>query len=199
MRLGIFGGTFDPVHIGHLVIAQVALEEAELDQVLFVPAGVNPLKVGSKTTDGRHRLEMVRLAIADHPQFAVTDWELRQTGPSYTVHTLEYIRSRHPDDELFFIIGADNLHLLPKWRSAERIAELATILALTRPRYDLGAGKELAQTLSPTLAAQVRCIDIPGLDVSSTWLRERFVKNRSVKHLLPDQVIGYCKENKLYE
>ena len=199
MRLGVFGGTFDPIHIGHLVIAQVALEEAGLDQVLFVPAGVNPLKVGKAVTAGEHRLAMVQLALAGQPQFAVTDWELRREGPSYTALTLEYIREQHPDDELFLIIGADNLQILPRWRHVKRIAELATILALTRPGTDLKASADAAREQLAGLSSRIRLVEIPGLDISSTWLRDRLVKNLSVAHLLPAEVIGYCKENKLYE
>jgi nicotinate-nucleotide adenylyltransferase len=199
MRLGVFGGTFDPIHIGHLLIAQVALEEAQLDRVLFIPAGVNPLKVGKKAASGEHRLKMVELAIAGTPQFAVSDWEVRRPGPSYTVDTLQYIREQHPDAELFLIIGADNLKLLPRWKQIERIAEMATILALTRPGTDLRESAERAVEMLSSLRSRIRLVEIPGLDISSTWLRDRMVHNRSVAHLLPAEVIRYCKENKLYE
>ena len=161
MRLGIFGGTFDPIHIGHLVVAQVALEEAQLDQVLFMPAGVNPLKAGRRITAGEHRLAMVRLAIAGHPQFAVSDWELRREGLSFTVDTLEHLRAEHPEDELFFIIGADNLHILPKWRSVERIVELATILAVTRPGFDLETGAQNVLREHPQLASRIEFVHMP--------------------------------------
>lgn len=199
MRLGIFGGTFDPIHIGHLVVAQVALEEAGLDRVLFVPAGVNPLKVGRSITDAHHRLAMVQLALADCPHFEVTSWELDRPGPSYTVDTLEHVRSLYPEDELYFIIGADNLRLLPKWKSVERILELATILALNRPGEDLKSSCQMVLALHPNIHENIRIVDMPGLDISSTWLRDRLVKNRSVKHLLPAEVIRYSEENKLYE
>lgn len=199
MRLGIFGGSFDPIHIGHLVAAQVALEEANLDRLLFVPAGQNPLKVGKQTTAGEHRLRMVEQAIKGHPQFAVSDWEIQRPGPSYTVDTLEHIRAEYPEAELFFLIGADNLKLLPKWRSVERIVELTTILAVTRPGFDLSLGADTALALYPNVAERIQYIEIPGLDISSTWIRERLAKNRSVLHLLPPEVIGYTKENKLYE
>ena len=199
MRLGLFGGTFDPIHIGHLVVAQVALEEAQLDRVLFIPAGVNPFKVGRKATSGDHRLEMVRLAIEEHPQFMVTDWEVLREGPSFTVDTLEYIHGQHPDAELFFIIGADNLQLLPKWKSVDRIVELATILALTRPGVDLKTSACTVLALYPHISQRIRYVDMPGLEISSTWIRERLVKNRPVDHLLPPSVIRYSEENKLYE
>ncbi|WP_157722141.1 nicotinate-nucleotide adenylyltransferase [Tumebacillus avium] len=199
MRLGIFGGTFDPVHIGHLVAAQVALEQAGLDKVLFVPAGVNPLKVGKTISAGAHRLRMVELAVESSPQFAVSDWELHRPGPSFTVDTLEHFHSVHPEAELFFIIGADNLHILPKWRAVDRIMELATVLAVTRPGFDLKTSACTALALYPEVAKRVQYVEIPGLNISSTWIRERLVKNLSVEHLVPQKVIGYSEENKLYE
>lgn len=199
MRLGIFGGTFDPPHIGHLVVAQVAMEEVGLDRVLFVPANVNPLKVGKQVTPGEHRLRMVELATAYHPQFDAWDWELRQEGPSYTVNTLEYIHEQHPESELFLIIGADNLRILPKWKNVERIVELATVLAVTRPGFDLKTSTETVFALYSHINERIRNVEIPGLDISSTWIRERLAKNRSVLHLLPQEVIRYTEENKLYE
>lgn len=195
MRLGIFGGTFDPIHIGHLVAAQVTLEEAELDRVLFVPAGVNPLKVGRESRTGEHRLNMVRAAIGDHPQFAVEDWELKQPGPSFTVNTLEYLQGKYPDAELYLIIGADNLHILPKWRAVDQIVKIATILAVTRPGFELQTNANL---MFPELSKRVQYVEIPGLDISSTWIRERLVKNQSVEHLLAPPVIRYIKEQGLY-
>lgn len=199
MRLGIFGGTFDPIHIGHLVVAQVALEEANLDQVLFVPAAVNPLKVGRPVTPGEHRYEMVKLAIEEHPQFLATDWEVRRPGPSFTVDTLEYIHAQRPEDELFFIIGADNLKILPKWKSIDRIVQLAKIVALTRPGYDLKESGETVLALFPHICERIQYVEMPGLEISSTWIRDRLGKNRSVNHLLPDKVIRYSEENKFYE
>lgn len=199
MRLGVFGGTFDPPHIGHLVVATVAMEEMGLDKVVFVPAGINPLKVGKTVTAAEHRLQMVKLAVASHPKFEVSDWELNQPGPSFTVHTLEYFHQQHPEAELFFIIGADNLHILPKWRNVERIVELATILAVTRPGFDLKTSTETVFALFPHISKRILSVEIPGLEISSTWIRERLVKNRSVEHLLPQEVIRYTEENKLYE
>jgi nicotinate-nucleotide adenylyltransferase len=199
MRLGIFGGTFDPIHIGHLVVAQVAMEEAGLDRVLFVPAGVNPLKVGRQITAAEHRLAMVQLALQHSPQFAVTSWELDRPGPSFTVDTVGHVREQYPDAELFLIIGADNLRLLPKWKSVEEILEQATILALNRPGEDLKSSCQMMLALYPHINERIRIVDMPGLDISSTWLRDRLVKNQTVKHLLPDEVIRYSEENKLYE
>jgi len=199
VRLGLFGGTFDPIHIGHLVGAQVAMEEARLDQVLFMPAGVNPLKAGKRITPGTHRLEMVRLAIEDHPQFALSDWELRQGGLSFTANTLEHLHAEHPQAELFLLMGADNVQLLPRWRHVDRILELATILALTRPGFDLAVHGERLRAQHPELADRMQYVAMPGLEVSSTWIRERLARNRTVAHLLPPSVIRYSEGNKLYE
>lgn len=199
MRLGIFGGTFDPVHIGHLVAAQVSLEQAGLDKVLFMPAGVNPLKVGRSIREGKDRLAMVRLAIEGAPKFEACDWELTRPGPSFTVDTLEHFQQLYPQAELFLIIGADNLQILPKWRAVDRILEIATILAVTRPGFDLTTSAETVLALRTDLSDRVRYVDIPGLNISSTCIRERMLKNLSVEHLVPSKVIRYSKENSLYE
>jgi nicotinate-nucleotide adenylyltransferase len=199
VRVGIFGGSFDPIHIGHLVLAQVALEEARLDRVLFVPAAINPLKVGRDTTSGEHRYQMVRLAVEGHPQFAVSDWEVSRPGPSFTVETLEHLRAQMPQDELFFLIGADNLPILPRWKRIERIAELAVLLAFTRPGFDLKEATEHVVQECPALAGRMRYIEMPALEISSTWIRERLMKKLPVTHLLPASVIRYSEENRLYE
>ncbi len=132
MRLGLFGGTFDPIHLGHLILAEQCREACGLDRVWLIVAGSPPHKPGGRTAVG-HRLEMARIAIAGHPAFAVSDIEATRPGPHYSVETLESIRRDHPGDELFFLIGADSLADLPSWREPERIAQLATIVVVNRP------------------------------------------------------------------
>ena len=132
MRLGLFGGTFDPIHLGHLILAEQCREACGLDRVWLVVAGSPPHKPGGRTAVG-HRLEMARIAIAGHPAFAVSDIEATRPGPHYSVETLESIRRDHPGDDLFFLIGADSLADLPTWREPERIAQLATIVVVNRP------------------------------------------------------------------
>jgi nicotinate (nicotinamide) nucleotide adenylyltransferase len=132
MRLGLFGGTFDPIHLGHLILAEQCRESCELDRVWMVVAGAPPHKPGGRTGVG-HRLEMVRIAIAGHAAFVASDIEATRPGPHYSVETLEAVRRDHPADELFFLIGADSLQDLPTWREPERIAQLATIVVVNRP------------------------------------------------------------------
>src|SRR5262249_32930148 len=132
MRLGLFGGTFDPIHLGHLILAEQCRESCGLDRVWFVVAGAPPHKPGGRTAVA-HRLEMVGIAIAGHSAFAVSDIEATRPGPHYSVETLETLRQDHPDEELFFLIGADSLEDLPSWREPERIARLATIVVVNRP------------------------------------------------------------------
>src|SRR3954447_16080191 len=132
MRLGLFGGTFDPIHLGHLVLAEQCREACGLDRVWFVVAGSPPHKPGERTAVG-HRLEMARIAVAGHPAFEVAEIEARRPGPHYSVETLEQVHRDRPGDELFFLIGADSLADLPFWRHPEGIARLATVVVVTRP------------------------------------------------------------------
>ena len=141
MRLGLFGGTFDPIHLGHLILAEQCRESCGLDRVWLIVAGSPPHKPGGRTAVG-HRLEMARIAIAGHPAFAVSDIEATRPGPHYSVETLESIRRDHPGDDLFFLIGADSLADLPTWREPERIAQLATIVVVNRPGLEeVGPGR----------------------------------------------------------
>src|SRR5262245_26343708 len=133
MRLGLFGGSFDPVHYGHLLLAETCRESAQLDQVWFVPAAVSPHKQGHSVTVAAHRIQMLRLAIAGHSPFDVCDYEIARGGVSYTVDTLEEVRKKLPDAELFLLMGADSLADFPTWRQPERICELALPLIVHRP------------------------------------------------------------------
>src|SRR5689334_2752563 len=135
MRLGLFGGTFDPIHLGHLILAESCREACRLDLVWFVVAGAPPHKPGDRTPVA-DRLEMARIAVAGHPAFEVSEVEAKRPGPSYSVETLEAIHADRPDDDLFFLIGADSLADLPHWRQPRRIAELATVVVVNRPGLD---------------------------------------------------------------
>jgi nicotinate-nucleotide adenylyltransferase len=198
-KIGVFGGTFDPVHIGHLVAAQIAAEDAGLDLVVFVPAGTPPHKTEQPVTASRHRLEMVRRAVAGNPVFSVSDWEIRQGGRSYTLRTLEYLRSRYADDELYFILGADTLEDLPNWHEPSKVVELARIIAVRRPGYDALAALERLSSRIKNIRGRIVYVESPRLEIASSWLRERIRNGRSVDHLIPENVIRYIKENRLYE
>lgn len=199
MKIGLFGGTFDPIHIGHLVAARLAKEALDLDRVIFIPSGVPPHKIGNEITPAAQRLQMVAIAAECETDFAVSDWELKREGPSYTVDTLEYFQSRFPEDELYFIMGADMLCDLPNWNSANRIVRLARLIGMTRPGFRLEECKTFLNRVLPDSEGQIFYIDMPGLEISSTWLRERLRNRQSVDFLIPEQVIRYIEEHGLYD
>ncbi len=183
MRLGVFGGTFDPVHVGHLAIALAALESAKLDRIVFVPARRSPLKGRGPAAGEADRLLMLEAAVKDEPRFAVSRVELEREGPSYTVDTLEALRA---DGELFLILGSDALADFPRWRSPERIRALAKILVARRP----GAPEP------GTSGAQA--FDAPSLDISSRELRARASRGLSLRYLVPDDVWRHIEHQGIY-
>lgn len=194
MRLGLFGGTFDPIHLGHLILAEQCREAFGLDRVWFVVAGAPPHKPGERTPVA-HRLEMVRIAVAGHPAFEASEIEARRPGPHYSVETLEYVHRERPD-ELFFIIGADSLADLPSWRQPAEIARLATIVVVNRPGIDL-----LAPAALPDFGPgsnPLRPVTIPPIGIASHDLRRRLAKGRSVRYMVPRGVEAYIEAQGLY-
>ncbi len=183
-RVGVFGGTFDPVHIGHLAIALAALDSVPLDRVIFVPARRSPLKDRDPVASARERVAMLEAAIADEPRFQVSMVELERDGPSYTIDTLESLRR---EGELFLILGSDALAGLPRWRTPERIRELATILVAARP----GAPE-------PDPLHGGRAFDAPRLDISARELRARAARGMSLRYLVPDAVWRHIERTGLY-
>ncbi|WP_018133582.1 nicotinate-nucleotide adenylyltransferase [Effusibacillus pohliae] len=199
MKIGLFGGTFDPVHIGHLVAARLAQEAMGLDRVIFIPSGVPPHKREHHISPADRRLRMVELAVADERGFQVSDWELQQPGPSYTVHTVESFSSQYPEDELYLIVGADMLYDFPNWQSPRRILQLAQLIGMTRPGFPLAECRAELQQALPEAERRVHYVEMPGLEISSTWLRERLQHRQSVRHLIPERVIRFIEENGLYD
>ncbi len=196
-RIGIYGGTFDPIHIGHLAIAEEARVELDLSLVIFVPAARQPLKDGAQSAPPADRLAMVRLACADNAAFTTDDLELERPPPSYTVDTLEIFRERYGSQaELWFILGVDAARELPRWHRVERIAELAQLAVLGRPGYSLHLPS--LETALPSLRGRVRLIDGPRLDISSTELRRRLATGRPVRYQLPEPVRVYIQQRGLY-
>jgi nicotinate-nucleotide adenylyltransferase len=196
LRLGIFGGSFDPVHIGHLRLAEEAREQAGLDRVLFVPTQVSPFKVGRTQTPAELRLAMLELATADHSAFAVSDTEVRRPGPSYTVDTLRELSEAFPGTELFFITGTDAVRDLPKWHEPEAVLRLAQFLVSVRPGVQK---EEVLASLPDAWELRVAFIEMPGLDISSTYLREQLRAGRSVRYLLPRVVEEYVLAHSVYK
>jgi nicotinate-nucleotide adenylyltransferase len=181
-RVGVFGGTFDPIHIGHLAIANAALDDLRLDRVYFVPAHRSPLKEKGPVADAADRLDMLRAAIRDEPRFRVSTFELDREGPSYTVDTLEALRD---EGDLFLILGGDAYGEFARWREPERVRALATVVVAARP----GAANA---------PAGVQMLDAPLIDISSRELRARAARGRSLRYLVPEAALRYIEERRLY-
>jgi nicotinate-nucleotide adenylyltransferase len=195
MRLGLFGGTFDPIHLGHLIVAESCREACGLEKVWFVVAGAPPHKRGARTAVA-HRLEMVRIAIAGHPAFEVSEREARGPGPHYSAETLETIHRDRPDDELFFLIGADSLADLPFWHRPDRVAALASLVVVNRPGID-----PAVMTDWPDFGPEARPIlrvDVPPIGIASHDLRRRVAAGRSIRYQVPRGVEAYIQAHDLY-
>lgn len=201
MRLGIFGGTFDPVHFGHLALAEECLAAANLDELWLVPAASPPHKGGKKISRFDQRKEMLELAIAGNEKFKVEPMEADRPGPSFTIDTLEEIQKRKPDDELFLIIGGDSALEFSTWKDPAKIASLATIIVRIRPGFIMPTEQEFISQLGKELGIHPKVIFVSGppyLDVSSSLLKERVSNNKSIRYLLPRAVEVYIQQKKLY-
>src|SRR5438552_6416201 len=184
MRLGILGGTFDPVHYGHLVLAECCREHCRLDRVLFLPAAVPPHKAVEELSPAADRVEMLKLAIGGHPQFEVNTYEVDRGGLNYTFETLQTIRDQHPDADLFFLLGADSLNDLPRWREPQRICELATLIVAQRPGVPELNWQALAGLVSRDRLQQFQACQaaMPQIGISSNDLRRRVAEGRSIRY-----------------
>ena len=178
MRLGLFGGTFNPIHLGHLLLAESAREQCRLDQVWFIPTSTPPHKASRELLDGAARLSLIRLAIRGHAAFRASDFELRQGGVSYTINTARHFAQRHPDAMLFLIVGSDLLGV--RWYAADELRRLCAIVVAERP----GSGG--AQRGS--IARRTRRIAMPTVEISSSMIRDRIRRGRSIRYLVPDPV-----------
>lgn len=198
MKIGILGGTFDPIHRGHLAIAGAAREALALAEVYFVPAGKTPLKDNGSILPAERRLEMVRLAIAGYPYFRVSTIEIDRPGVSYTVDTIAYLREEvGVENELFFIIGMDSLAQFPRWREPARIIRMCRLVAVPRPGYSLPDLNSLEKAI-PGLSQRLIVLDKPQIDISATEIRERVANGLPFTDLVPAPVAKYIKTNRLY-
>jgi len=190
VKLGLLGGMFDPIHLGHLRAAENALECLELDRVAFIPAGTPPHR-GRPAAAGLDRYAMVALATSTQRAFLPSDVELAREGPSYTVETVAQLRARHPQAEVFLIVGSDNLPMIAEWREPERLLEMCTVAVVERP----GSAPAPAGKVPP---ARLRRVEGTTLPIASRDLRERIRAGRSVRHLVPDGVADYIEKRGLY-
>ena len=191
MRIGLFGGTFDPVHLGHLLLAECCREQLELDQVRFLPAASNPLKAGGPVADGKARCEMVEFAVSGHPAFAVDRREVKRGGDSFAVDTLAEIAAENPAADLFFLLGADALADFPRWKDPARVLELATLAAVNR-------GDAAASVPEGVDESRVRFVAMPACDLSATELRRRAADGMSLRYRTTPAVGAYVLDKRLY-
>lgn len=192
------GGTFDPIHFGHLVTAEEALVQFDLDRVLFMPAGRPARKEVSEVTSAEHRYLMTVIATAANPDFDVSRLEIDRAGLTYTIDTLTALRDSYGSKtELFFITGADAVWEIVTWKDATRFKGLATFIAATRPGYDLDAARRThAEELS---AIDIELIEVPALAISSTDIRQRVGSGQPIRYLMPEAVASYIRKHRLYE
>jgi len=198
MRLGIFGGTFDPVHYGHLMLAEQCHEQCRLDEVWFIPAGLPPHKMAQTIAGGKARAEMLELAIAGHERFRVDRRELERSDPCYTVETLAELAAEDSSRELYFILGADSLADFPTWREPARIFELARLAVVNRGGAPLPDLAPLRRVLGPAVDKRLDFVAIPGIDLSSTDLRRRVHEGHSIRYMTPRAVECYIETHQLY-
>jgi nicotinate-nucleotide adenylyltransferase len=187
VRIGVFGGSFDPVHRGHVIVAEAAAGGLALDQVRLIPAGRQPFKPEGHMASAADRLAMLRLAVAGRPRLVVDDREIRREGPSYTVDTLRELRAEFPDGALCLLVGGDAARDLPAWSEAQALPALATVVALTRPCVAAPDHPLIGMTL-----------EVPPIDISATMVRDRCRRGESILDLVPDAVARYIAERHLY-
>jgi len=200
MKIGIFGGSFDPVHMGHLILAEFCREAGGLDEIWFVPAATSPHKPEGSVATKRQRLEMLQLAIGGHPAFVLSRLEIDRGEISYTVDTLDSIHQQSPGSELFLLLGADNLESFSTWKDPQRVCELATPLVMARRTHD-PVVEPLRSLVHSTRFAEIEAAqlhDWPLIEISSTEIRRRARSGRSIRYLTPAAVGTYIQVNQVY-
>ncbi|HHV54393.1 MAG TPA: nicotinate-nucleotide adenylyltransferase [Firmicutes bacterium] len=198
-KLGIMGGTFDPIHYGHLVTAEAVRAEFHLDQVLFVPTGQPAHKPPGTTTDAKHRYTMAVLATLTNPHFDVSRVDIERPGYTYTIDTLTDLRKIYgPATEFYFITGADAILEILSWKEPDELFRLSAFVAATRPGYDLDRLEHALGDLYRRHADQIKVIEVPAMAISSTDIRERVRSGRPIRYLVPETVASYIYKNGLY-
>lgn len=197
-RIGIMGGTFNPIHMGHLILAEEAYQQMKLEKVFFMPSKQPPHKPNMIIAPQLHRKNMVSLAIKGNPHFELSTIELEREGVTYTADTLEILTSQNPEIQYYFIIGADSLFQLESWREPEKIMKLSSLLAASR--YHLPEEELMAQIryLTKEYGAQISLLYMPCIELSSEFLRNQLKEKREVRYYIPEAVSDYIKKNQLY-
>jgi len=191
-KIGVLGGTFDPIHVGHLVLAEQVREKFQLEQVIFIPSASPPHKTEQKLSSAEDRLKMTKLAVEGNPYFSVSDIELKREGLSYTVETLRKLKDLYKNSEIYFLTGSDVLNEITTWKDPEEIYKLAKIVIAVRPGFDKFDSED-------HFAKKSIIVNITGVDISSTQIREKVKKGESIKYLVPLKVEEYIKKRNLYK
>lgn len=197
-KVGIMGGTFNPIHVGHLILAETAREQFGLDEILFIPSGKSYMKQQPDIPSGEVRADMTSLAIEDNPYFALSLMEIERGGNTYTYETLEELKKQNPDTEYYFILGEDSLNAIETWRFPDRIFNACTILAAVRNERNAEDITEKAAMLSEKYNGRVELLRCGNMDISSTFIRESVRKGQSIRYIVPDKVIQYINDTGLY-
>lgn len=197
-KIGIMGGTFNPIHYGHLLVAEDARTYCNLDEIIFIPSGNSYMKDTSEIIDGKKRYEMVSLAIAGNTAFSISDMEIKRNGHTYTYETLEELNKIYPDTDFYFILGADNLFTIEKWKYADKIMQNCTLIVASRDEKDKQDLTQKANSLFKSFHATIEILPERKIDLSSTEIRKKIRENKPVIYMTPQSVISYINKNALY-
>ena len=198
-KIGIMGGTFNPIHIGHLFMAQWAKDYAGLDAVIFIPTGISYMKAGLNVLEGSERLKMVQLAVEQCKDFYTSDIEINRSGNTYTYETLEELTKLYPNAKLHFIMGADSLYNFERWVHPDLILKNAALIAAARNGSATETLEKKRVELMKRFGGEIMLMNFPTIDVSSTMIRERIKEGKSIRYLTPEKVCAYIEDNRLYE
>jgi len=200
LRYAIMGGTFDPIHFGHLAAAEAVKEELHCDKIIFIPSGNPPHKKKRELSDTIHRYTMTVMAVNSNPNFEVSNIEISRNGYTYTLDTVKQLLDFYSDNvELLFITGADAILEVETWYKVEELLKLCSFVAVTRPGYDISKLEQKLEYLESKYNSSLYSIDVPGLNISSTDIRKRVKEGRSIKYLVPESIEQYIYKNKLYK
>ncbi len=197
-KVGILGGTFNPIHMAHLILAETALEMAGLDEVLFIPTGCSYMKDSDEILPAKERIRMTGMAIEDNPNFALSTIETEREGDSYTCDTILELKKRYPEQEYYLILGADSLFMMEQWKDPETIFKNCTILVAVRGDKKMDAVEEKAAELKEKYGANITLLTMDPVEISSSLVREKIAAGKSVRYMLPEKVREYILKNKLY-
>lgn len=197
-KIGIMGGTFNPIHVAHLILAESAYEQLKLDKILIMPSNNPPHKRHDSIVNDEHRIRMTELAIQNNSHFELSNVELEREGTTYTAETLEFLTKKYPDEEYYFILGADSLYQIEQWKAPEQIFELCHIVAAGRDSIPEQAILKQVNYLTMKFNAHIHYLEVPNMDVSSKLIRKYRKTGRSIRYYVPDAVEQYIKEQHLY-